>query len=88
MLGLQNGIDSTPANPIAAGSANHIVPVDGWGDAECVNLCSFQPIDQSEDLFRVLREYHVGDEVTLSILRDGSPPQMTITLQARPAVQP
>ncbi|MCA9055308.1 MAG: trypsin-like peptidase domain-containing protein, partial [Planctomycetaceae bacterium] len=47
-----------------------------------------QPIDKAEELFRVLRDHKVGDEVQLSILRDGNPLQVTVTLQARPAAKP
>ena len=45
-------------------------------------------IDDADQLFRTLRSYRVGDEVTVSILRDGEPQQLKVTLQPRPAVQP
>jgi S1-C subfamily serine protease len=46
------------------------------------------PIETGDDLFRALERYQVGDTVVLSIVRDGKPLQVTITLQARPPARP
>ncbi len=41
-------------------------------------------ITSSSELRATLAQYHPGDQVTLDILRDGSPLSVTVTLEARP----
>ncbi len=41
-------------------------------------------LSETEDLFTVLSEFEPGDEVSLDLLRDGEPIQMSITLGERP----
>jgi S1-C subfamily serine protease len=39
-------------------------------------------IEQTDDLFRVLGEHKVGDTVTLTVIRDGTPLEVEVTLQS------
>lgn len=47
-----------------------------------------QRISISNDLFQLLEDYGVGDEVVLTILRDGEPVELAITLKALPVFEP
>lgn len=64
------GEEFTPRRGFRLGDV--IVGVDG------------KPVDQADELFKILGSHKVGDTVELSILRDGNPLQVQIPLQARP----
>ena len=44
-----------------------------------------QTVTSMDDLLGVLQQSEVGQKVTLSIVRDGKPLEVTVTLTARPA---
>jgi len=46
------------------------------------------PLQNVEDLFRILDEHHVGDTVTATIQREKNQFEVSITLQALPTVAP
>ncbi|MFV0443770.1 MAG: S1C family serine protease [Planctomycetaceae bacterium] len=66
----------------------HFDPRNGFRMGDVIVGMDGDPIDTSEQLFRLLGDHKVGDEVTLSILRDDEPIQATVPLQARPKANP
>jgi S1-C subfamily serine protease len=44
-----------------------------------------KPVDTADELFRIIASHKVGDVVELAILRDDTPLQISVPLQARPA---
>ena len=68
------GVDFHPRTGLKLGDV--IVGIDGV------------PTDTADDLFKAIAKRKIGDEVLLSLLRDGSARQVTLKLQARPAAEP
>jgi S1-C subfamily serine protease len=64
-------LPGTPADDAGLRSGDIITTVDGT------------QLDADSTLQGVLRDYAPGDEVTLSVLRDGTEQQVRVTLAAR-----
>ena len=66
-------VDGSPADEAGLERGDVIVRLDG------------SPIEFVEDIFSELREHEPGDEVTLTVLRDGERRQVEVTLGEAPA---
>ncbi|MBA2487855.1 MAG: trypsin-like peptidase domain-containing protein [Chloroflexi bacterium] len=57
----------------------------GLADGDIITFIDGERIDQTQSLDEILTRYSPGDEVTLSVLRDGSTVELSLTLGTRPA---
>ncbi len=63
----------TPASKAGIQQGDVIMAIDG------------QKLDQDHSLTGILRNYKVGDTITVTVLRDSNTSQVKVTLEARPA---
>lgn len=47
-----------------------------------------QEVHEQDDLYRILDNHNVGDQIQVKILRDGKPLELTVKLQSLPTVSP
>ncbi len=57
----------------------------GLKDGDIITAVDSQRIDGTHSLDDTLTQYAPGEELTLSILRDGKSQELTLTLGTRPA---
>jgi S1-C subfamily serine protease len=82
-------VDGSPADEAGLRGSDREVTIQGQTvrvGGDVITQFNNRPVNEFTDLIAYLERYtEVGDEVDLTILRDGAPQTVTVTLQGRPS---